>query len=259
MERLNEKEIFIGKEPRGHHLLIAIKNGGQIKTTAIATESSVPNCVSRCIPNEGKAHCKITVGQDGVMSIHNLKSENVTYVNGIEIEVKDLTNQSNVMLGKDKYPINIKSIMDVVNKLVGDIISEPSGHSIRHLHRVWEEYDNALYKLQKRQKNLGMIKSLYMPCTILTGLMGFVFKNIGIEDANVEIASMVMYIIAAMVLFYGLYRTFTDKSIDERKMLDKKFQEEYVCPKCKHFLGVKPYDILRQDKFCPYNKCKWTE
>ena len=98
-----------------------------------------------------------------------------------------------------------------------------------------------------------------MPCTVLTGLMGFVFKSIGVENENSETVSMIMYIIAAVILFYGLYKTVTDKSLEERKELDKKFQKDYVCPKCKHFLGVKPYEILRQDKFCPYNKCEWAE
>ena len=98
-----------------------------------------------------------------------------------------------------------------------------------------------------------------MPCTVLSGLVGYAAKYIGLESSNAEMVSISMYIVAAVVLFYGLYRTFTDKSLEDRNALDKKFQEEYVCPKCGHFLGVKPYNILRQDECCPYKKCKWTE
>lgn len=259
MERLKGKEIFIGKEPHKHRLLVAVKNGGQIKTATLGTEGSVPNCVSRCIPSEGKAHCKIVVGQDGIATVHNLKVENVTYVNGMEIETKDLSNQCKVMLGKDKYPVNIKSVMDTVKGLIPVISDVPSGHSIRHLQRIWEKYEADLYHLQKRQKNLGLIKSLYMPCTVLSVLVGFVLKYSGLESSKIELTSMAMYVVAAIVLFYGLYKTFTDKSLEERKLLDKKFQEDYVCPNCKHFLGVKPYSLLRQDECCPYKRCKWTE
>ena len=259
MERLKGKEILIGREPLKHCLLIGVKSGGKIKPATIDVERSLPNSISRCMLSEGNAHCKISVGQDGMMVIHNLKAQNVTYVNDAEVETRELTGEYKVALGKDKYPIDINQILTTARSMAVNEEDIVSGHSIRHLQRVWEEYDNALYKLQKRQKNLGLIKSLYMPCTVLTGLIGFVFKSIGVENANTEIISMIMYIIAAMVLFYGLFRTITDKSLEERKMLDKKFQEDYVCPKCKHFLGVKSYDILRQDKFCPYNKCKWTE
>lgn len=251
MESLLGKEIWIGREPQKHRLLLAVKSGDEIKTTALGDEGSVPNCVSSCKPGEGVAHCKIVIRKDEAMVIHNLKPQNVTYVNGVEVEMKKVSILCNVTLGKDKYPIDIEQILEAVRNLVG--------YSISHLRKVWEDYDNALYRLQKRQKNLGLIKSLYMPCTVLTGLMGFIFKSMGVENENSETVSMVMYIIAAVILFYGLYRTVTDKSLEERKELDKKFQKDYVCPKCKHFLGVKPYEILRQDKFCPYNKCEWAE
>lgn len=259
MERLKGKEILIGRDSHKHRLLVAVKNGGQIKVDALGAEGSVPNCVSRCIPGEGKAHCKIVVGQNGIATVHNLKVENVTYVNGMEIDAKDLSNQCTVMLGKDKYPVNVKSVMDTAKKLMSEASDGPSGHSIRHLQRIWEKYEADLYRLQKRQKNLGLIKSLYMPCTVVGVLVGSVLKYSGLESGTIELASMAMYVVAAIVLFYGLYRTATDKSIEERKLLDKKFQEEYVCPNCKHFLGVKPYSVLRQDECCPYKRCKWTE
>lgn len=252
MDSLFGKVIWIGREPQKSRLLLAVKSGDGIKTATIGDYGCVSNCVSCCKPNEDTAHCKITMGQDGTMIIHNLKPQNVTYVNGLEVDVKKLSNQCKVTLGKDKYPIDIEQITEAVRNIVG--------YSISHLEKVWEDYDNALYRLQKRQKNLGLIKSLYMPCTVLTGLIGYVFKSIGVESSNTfENMSMGLYVIAAIVLFYGLYRTITDRSIEDRKLLDKKFQEDYVCPKCKHFLGVRPYKILRQDEFCQYNKCKWAE
>lgn len=254
MERLKGKEILIGKEPHGHRLLIAVKNGGQIKSVAIGAEGGVPNCVSRCKPAEAIAHCKLVIGQDGVMSIHNLKMENVTYVNDMEIGVREVSDKSNVALGKDKYPMDINKILTAAHNLIE---KEPFGHSIKHLQRVWEKYDKDLYELQKRQKNLGLIKSLYMPCTVISGMAGLAFKHLGVDGSISDTVSLVMYFIAAAVLFYGLYKTVTDRSIEEKKQLNEKFQEDYVCPHCKRFLGFQPYNILSQNKNCPYNKCKW--
>lgn len=252
MESLIGKEILIGREPQKHRLLLVIKGDDEIKTITLGDEGSVPNCVSSCKPGESVAHCKIVIRKDEAMVIHNLKPQNVTCVNGVEVETKTLSCQCNVTLGKDRYSIDVEQILEAIRNLVG--------YSIGHLEKVWEDYDNALYRLQKRQKNLGLIKSLYMPCTVFTGLIGYVFKSVGIENSNtLENISMGMYVIASIMLFYGLYRTITDRSIEDRKLLDKKFQEDYVCPKCRHFLGVKPYHILRQDECCPYNKCKWTE
>ena len=122
---------------------------------------------------------------------------------------------------------------------------------------MWEKYDKDLYELQKRQKNLGLIKSLYMPCTVISGMAGLAFKHLGVDGSISDTVSLVMYLIAAAVLFYGLYKTVTDRSIEEKKQLNEKFQEDYVCPHCKRFLGFQPYNILSQNKNCPYNKCKW--
>ena len=96
MERLKGKEILIGREPLKHCLLIGVKSGSQIKSSIIDKERSLPNSISRCILNEGKAHCKISVGQDGMMVIHNLKAQNVTYVNDMEVESRELTNKCKV-------------------------------------------------------------------------------------------------------------------------------------------------------------------
>lgn len=251
MEGLKGKEIFVGREPQRHRLLIAFTDDGQIKKIAIGKEGSVPNSVSCCKPEEQIAHCKIAMDQDDVMSIHNLKPQNVTYVNDVEIVAKGISAQCKVALGNDQYLVDVNEVLDAVRSVLG--------YSIKHLEEVWEKYDEDLYRLQKQQKRLGLIKSFYMPCTVISGLAGLAFKYIGLDAHTTEIVSMVMYIIAAIVLFYGLYKTATDKSLEERKALDRKFQEDYVCPSCKHFLGFQAYRILRQNDCCPYKRCKWVE
>ena len=256
---------MIGKEPGQGRLLVSVKVNGQVKMAAVGAVGSVPASVSRCLPTEGKAHCKIEMDEGGGMVITNLKSANVTYVDGMEVMSKKITVASRVELGKDRYAVNVGTVAEVARKLAGGG-SQPgdkSGkeYSISSLRQVWDRYHDELFDLQKRQKNLGLIKSLYIPCTLLSSGAGFLAKHIGLTEGAAQAVSYVLYGVAAFILFYGLYRSFTDKSLEEKEQIGERFEHDYVCPnpECRHFLGYQKYDILRQNKNCPYCKCKWKE
>ena len=95
MDRLKGKTILIGKEPGQGRLLVSVSG-----KTAVGASNSVPNSVSRCKVAEGVAHAKITVDQSGNMVLTNMKTENVTYVNGSEIASKRILPSNTVELGK---------------------------------------------------------------------------------------------------------------------------------------------------------------
>ena len=135
------------------------------------------------------------------------------------------------------------------------------GYSISYLKDVWDKYHGDLLALQKRQKNLALIKSMYMPCTILSSIVGIAATHVGLNENIAEMISYVMYALAAVVLFYGLFKSFTDRSIEEKEQITEEFQQNYVCPnpECRHFMGNMPYNILRQNKKCAYCKCKLSE
>lgn len=254
MDKLRDKEILIGREPGKGRLLIAMDVKGQMKLDVIGEMGSVPAGVSRCRPDEEFAHCIIKMGEKGEMTIINGNVKNITYVNGVGVETKAITCDSQVALGNDRFAVDVDAIIEVAKRLVND-----GGYSIGHLNEVWETFDGELYELQKRQKSLALVKSLYMPCTVLSTMAGFAFKQLGLSEGTTETVSFIMYLVAAVVLFYGLYRTYADHSLEERKQIEQKCQDEYVCPHCKHFLGFQAYRILRQNKNCPYCKCKWVE
>ena len=113
MERLKGKTILIGKEPGQGRLAIVVDG----KAGVLGTVGCVPNCVSRC--KDGLAHCKITVAQDGSMTITNLKEQNVTFVNGAAVVSKKIAVNSRVQLGKDRYYIDVKTVLQAAAKLVG--------------------------------------------------------------------------------------------------------------------------------------------
>ena len=254
MNKLKDKEILIGREPERGRLLVAMDIKGQMKFGTIGEIGSVPVGVSRCKPTEKAAHCILKIGKEGELILTNGNPKNVTYVNGVSIEAKSINCDGNIALGNDRHMLNLDAIIELAKQLVND-----GGYSISHLNDIWEVFDSELYELQKKQKSLALMKSLYMPCTVLSTMAGFAFKQLGLSEGTTETVSFIMYLIAAVVLFYGLYRTYTDHSLEERKQIEQKYQDEYVCPHCKHFLGFQAFRILRQNKNCPYCKCKWVE
>lgn len=249
-DNLKGKTILIGKEPEQSRLLIAIKGTSQI--TTLGQIGSVPNSVSRCKPTEGVAHCQIEIDLTGNMTLSNMKAQNVTYVNGAEIMSKRIDATSTITLGKDKYAIDLNAILNAATNLISSII--PPEYSIKYLKDVWDEYSGSLKKIRIRQKNIGLLASIPFSFTMLGGaLIAFV--------PEIQSFAKVFTAVAAIVMLYGLYKRFTDKSIEEIEQLKEKFQDKYVCPnpKCHHYLGEQTYKILKQNKNCPYCKCHWTK
>ena len=111
VENLKGSTILIGRESDNGRLLVSLMINGTAKTAAMGSAGSVPNCVSRCKPAEGVAHCKIVIDGGGNMTIVNMKPANVTYVNGVEIVSKRISESSNVELGKDRYRLNVDSML----------------------------------------------------------------------------------------------------------------------------------------------------
>ena len=81
LDNLRGKTILIGKEPGNGRLLISVNIKGQVKNTTLGEMGCVPSCVSRCIPSDGVAHCKIDIDISGNITLTNAKPQNTTCVN----------------------------------------------------------------------------------------------------------------------------------------------------------------------------------
>ena len=75
-------EVLIGREPNKGCLQLSLKYNDVQKNALLGGEQSVPKSVSRCLPNESTAHCKLFFDPNGKIYIRNIKPENVTFVNG---------------------------------------------------------------------------------------------------------------------------------------------------------------------------------
>ena len=143
---------------------------------AVGEVGSVPGSVSRCNPSEGIGHCEIRINEEGTMVLVNLKPHNVTYVNGTEIVSKKITSDSVVELGLDKYVLDLSLVLKAAETIAREEesavedkqekplkkgkIKDEQVYSIIHLKDVWDKYHNDLLTLQKKQKNLALIKKI---------------------------------------------------------------------------------------------------
>ena len=255
MNNLVGKTILIGKEPGQGRLRVAIQ--GLPKTGVIGGAGSVPASVSRCKPEEGVAHCKITVAADGTMTVTNMKTQNMTYVDGMEVVSKRITTSSQVALGMDRYPISVAAILQVAEKLVP---VPPKEYSIRHLEAVWEWYDHSLEEIDMEPVKKAKLQRLQ---SLLSQTGMFVALICG-SIPNLPIPMELRFVFLGLALCLGIYLYISGNKLEDmrkkKKKLEKEMEKKYVCPnpECRHSLPTtKKYSMLVQDKGCPYCKCRY--
>lgn len=248
MDRLKGKTILIGREPERGRLMLAIKDGVKVKATFLGR---VPTCVSRCDPAKNRAHCKIDFDKDGHMTITNLEPCNDTYVNGVQVASKRISTQDKVALGKDRFDIDISTIIEAVKNILDEIVS------IKPLEAIWEKYENALENIdikrqEKARKRLLPI-IVGVASSVLMGILPLIFG----ENKSISLIGLIPFIIT-IILYLKIYNE-KDTSISDRKSAQSELMDNYICPKCKHYLGQQPYKVLRQNNKCLYCHVKWTE
>lgn len=260
MERLKGKTILVGKEPGQGRLLVAIPGTG--KTAAIGSPGSVPNCVSRCKPTENVAHAKITIDQNGNITLSNMKSQNVTFVNGSEIQSKRITQSNTVELGKDRFSVSVPMVLETAKKIVGAVPNpEPpkKKFNIKHLEGVWERYEREIDRIAQQQQEMGKKRMLPIMVGSLSGGVSTIlatFVAVNTLYVSLPVSALIF------ALYFSNYKK-KDTSYEERKAATEKFTDEYACPnpECNKFLGNLSYKLLKKQYSmqCPYCKCEFIE
>ena len=266
MQRLKGKTILIGKEPGQGRLLVSVNVNGQARTTAIGQPGSVPNCVSRCKPAEGTAHCKVDVDQNGTMVLTNLKPQNVTYVNGAEIASKKIQANSEVALGKDRFQIPFSVVIETAKKLVPTVAPkdpEPKQkYNIKHLEKIWLDFHDKNIEIQKRARQQALLARLPMFFTMGGGAISAIAVALNWGN-EVKILCVSLTIIGVIVMMYSFFKSKNDTSIEDKEKLLEDFQDHYICPKCGKYLPVTPYKLMKKQYSmkCPHAGCgaEYTE
>lgn len=262
-ENLKGKVINIGKDAGSSRLLISVPIRGKKANALFGEPNSVPKSVSRCIPDKDAAHLSISINDNGVISVKNCKSQNVTFVEGVEIASKVLLNDVELELGLDKYPIKLSSILSVAEKILD--ASEPSKTSefnISHLERVWNNYHNSCIELQKRSRKQNVQGRIPMFFTMGAGaLSSIAFARVWGDE--VKIICVILTVIGLLLMGYTFMKSKNDTSIEDRERFTEEFQEKYICPnpKCGKYLGAYSYKLMKRQysMSCPHCKCKFVE
>jgi len=225
-------EIIIGRDQQTRRLSV-VKDG---KPTLYGSVGSVPMDVSR-------QHISLQSVGSGMWLIKNLNEQNVTFVNGIAIECKTVSEKDKVELGNSHYLFPWTALQEPKIETV----------DIRPLQHVWEEYNQENIRIRKQQKNIGLLASIPMGFTMLGGLIA------GIGPEGIRGVAYIFTAIALIIMLYGFYRRFNDNSIEEQEEQKKKLQRNYTCPKCGHFMGFQDYEVLAQGDACPYCRTKYKK
>lgn len=220
-------DFIIGRDATTSQLCISTSDGK--KKQLVGKPGSVPMNVSR-------KHMQLTVNNDRTCVVKNLNPANETWVNGMEVITKQINWGDRVELGANQYRLNWETIESMLPKTI----------DITPLKQVWEEYNQRIIAIQKRQQKNNVLTSVPMLFTVgggvITAFLPADFREYGI----------IVAVIALLAMCYGLYRRITDKSIEEREELKKWLQQNYTCPECGHFMGMQDYDVLAQDNACRY-------
>ncbi len=223
-------EIIIGRYQQTRQLCV-VKDG---KSKLYGQSGSVPMDVSR-------QHISLSPAGGGKWKIKNLNERNVTFVNGIAIESKVISEKDKVELGNSHFLFPWNAIQDPKVETV----------DIRPLKRIWEEYDEqrmenqiAERKFNAARSATGIITMLAIACSLLLG-HGPIY--------------IILYALAIGISVIFTIQAYTKSSEMPRRQRErnKRFQQRYVCPKCGHFMGFQDYDVLVQNGACPYCKTKY--
>ncbi len=225
-------EIIIGRDQNTRQL--NINKDGQTKL--YGQPGSVPMDVSR-------NHASLQPMGGGRWQIKNLNDRNVTFVNGIAVESKTISKSDRIELGNSHYLFH------------WDALQEPKVETvdIRPLKKIWTSYDEQKFDTQIAERKFnaarsatGIITMLAIACSIILG------------HGPIYIMIYAIAIGVSAAFTYQAYVKSTDIPKQQRD-LTKRFQQQYICPKCGHFMGFTDYDILIQNDACPYCKTKYKK
>ena len=225
-------EIIIGRDPQARQLCI-IKDGN---SKLFGQPGSVPMDVSR-------HHISLQPVGAGRWQIKNLNERNVTFVNGIAVENKTISENDRVELGNSHYLLQWCAL------------SEPKVETIdiRPLKKIWTEYDEQRLELQIAERKFNVARSATGIITMLAIACSFILGH-----GPIYLFLYALAIVISLVFTYQAYQKSSEVP-RQQKEINKSFQRRYVCPKCGHFMGFQDYDILAQNDACPYCKKKYKK
>ena len=228
------KEVIIGRDGETGKLRLTVV-GKQSST--FGEKNSVPLSVSQ-------QHVKLTIGDDGSLTLTNLNVNNDTYVNHRGIECKRIQEGDRIVLGNEHYRLDWKMLKPFI----------PHIADIGPLEKVWDDYQDKKLQQQIAERKFNTLKGA-------TGLITMFAVILGALSGRDNPVFMTLYILAgviSLVFFFIAYRS-SSKIPIQQNHLTEDVKEKYRCPHCGCRLVLQDYDMLRQTKGCPHCGAVWKK
>lgn len=237
-------DIIIGREAGAAAPRLCIKQGE--KVLYFGTPGSVPKSVSR-------SHCRLQ--KDGEkMTICNVSDQNSLFVNGLEYKSKIITKTDLIELGPERYRLDLAGVLALFQKGAKQQNpgEEAKTYHIAHLKTIWDNYSQGKMDIQIRQGKFNAVSAIPGVLSMVSIALSFVFTD------NIRI--VFISIAAVLAIAFAIVRINNAGKIPLRqKEMDERFQDDYVCPHCKHFLGNQNYKLVLKNGGCPWCKSKFVE
>lgn len=201
-------------------------------------------------PTVSREHCRLTDNGDGTYTLENVSAQG-TCVDGKDVIRTSVTPETKIKMGN--LTVKVADLLPLQPQ-------PPKEYSLLPLKDVWDTYHNTLLDIQKRQRSINQLRSASPMFTLGSGAIASLAKALDWSDV-IFVVTILMTIVGLGLMAYCFVKGVKDKSIEEREEVTERFTRDYVCPnpECRHFMGNQSYDLLRQNKSCPYCKCKFTQ
>lgn len=218
-------------------------------------------------------HLKLTTMPDGKVQVEDLGSTNGTFIDGVRV-IKTIVSRNTVVQMGSTFTFRISDVIpEVAKKPVAPPVNNPNGgaHSVpptqpkpeydeeilrkfQNLESVWNKYQEEKINLQKSNASKGFLRML--PMFVLGGL-GYLISCIP-ELAQFRTAITLAGLGIGIIITWISYKSATNLP-EQMEKLNQQFQIDYVCPKCKQFLGFTPFEGLKNRGQCSACKSKWVK
>ena len=210
-------------------------------------------------------HLKLITMSDGNVLIEDLGSSNGTFIDGVRIIKKVVSRNTVVQMGST-FTFCISDVLpEVKTSSVPRTPPTPPTpprpeydeeilRKFQNLESVWNKYQEEKINLQKNNASKGFLRML--PMFVLGGL-GYVISCIP-ELADFRTAITLAGIGIGIMITWISYKSATSLP-EQMEKLNQQFQIDYVCPKCKQFLGFTPFEGLKNRGQCSACKSKWVK
>ncbi len=197
-----------------------------------------------------RIHAKI-IRESNNYYIEDLDSANGTFVNGYRVCKKRITRTDIVCLGgSDHFYLPIGDVLKMF-----PMSDDEFRNKVLDLKNIYEAYQSRSTLLQSKQQEEMMMKRM-LPTTLLGSLTAIMAMCVG-DDPTTKVAISLVGAVLSVVVFFAATKWATNSSLkvkEELRLLNEKFELEYVCPACGASYKGRSWEFIKKGGKCP--SCK---